>query len=149
MSQVEKLREDLERKLESLRWANDNPLFFVLEHFFELRNNIDIEAETLINDIRDAERIDKINETRFEFLRILKENEDATLKQFKISKLSESSSSSESLEALEKRFKFFKDSLTREDDVDEIEDAYVELALDLMKERDNVEKRLLGEQKMI
>ena len=146
--EIVKLSDDLRKKLNRLGSMIDRPLMHVIEYFSDLRFRIDLDAETLIKDFdekeEDEEEVKHVNETRDEFLRILKVLEESLLK--KLSSTDLPDECREKFGALKKRTEHFEKTLIREGDIGEIEEAYVKLALDLINEKNEVERRLLGEQ---
>ena len=145
---VSKLQEDLRKKLDRLSWMHNEPALFVAEHFAELRNQVDLDAEELLSEIQSVKRdtgkapkVSDMNETRLEFIRILEELEKRTGHQTK-----PESPASEVYASFEQRIDAFKDFKKSLDDLDE---SYIQLAREIITETDRLEQRLLGEQTII
>ena len=141
---VSKLQEDLRKRLNRLRWMHNEPALHVAEHFAELRNQVDYDAEKQIEMLREEgkeEEIVTINGKRIEFIRILDELEKRTCRQSKPQK-----PASDIYASLEQRVEAFKDSSSS---LDDLEDSYLQLVQEINDETDRAEKRLFGEQTII
>ena len=139
-----KLQDDLRKRLNCLCWMQNEPALHVVEHFAELRNRVDYDAEKQIEMVRrkgDENAIAQVNGKRMEFIRILQELEKSICIHPKIGL-----ESSEITASLEKRVEAFKDSSSS---LDDLEDSYVKLAREIINETDRVEKRILGDQTII
>ena len=145
---VLKLRDDLKAKLDHLSWMHNEPALFVSDLFDDLRSYVDFDAEKLLGKIQqatnDSENIPNesdVTATRLEFIRILVELE----KRINICPKPQTTSS-EAYAYLEQRINAFKDLTCS---LDDLEDSYVQLALELVDETERVEKRLIGEETII
>ena len=149
---VEELRKDLRNKLDDIFGWIHNPGYYVSTNFQYQRLTIDKDAETLLKEwqaTQDDAQARHVKETRREFFRILEEFEDATLKRLAI--LGElPGSRMKTFESLEKRYENFAAALNRGDvDMCDIEDTYVQLALDLIAETDQLRRHFLGKQSIL
>ena len=131
---VEKLKEDLSRKLDELCLIQDQPDWHVSEYFARIRREVDLDAELVLEWLKSAEsvedkdqRVVKLNETRVGFVRVLDELEARTLN--KMPKIQENGSSDEAYKSLREIVELF--SLWT--DIDEADDAYLTLAMEIIE----------------
>ena len=144
--QVLELQGDLVKKLDDLCSLHDQPGLFVSEYFFDLRNKIDYDAErTLIElqpqgDSKSKNQVIATNFKRNEFISFLKQMEEKVISELPVI----TKKANEVYASLKARVLDFSASVC--DDLNQCEDAYAELAFELMDERFKLEKRLLGNQ---
>ena len=142
---VSKLQNDLMTKFNHLCLMHNEPALHVSEHFAELRNRVDLDAEKQIEVARekgDEEAINQVNGKRMEFIRILQELEKRIGFQPK-----PETESNEIFASLEKTVKAFTHSSSCL--LDDLEDLYVQLVREIYNEIDRVEKRIFGDQTII
>ena len=144
---------DLENRLEDLCCIHDHSTLYVSEYFFELRNRIDIDTEehlqTLIGNRVGTEvsRV-KTNNMRSDFIRLIKVIEDNLLRKISASTAVSSQSEYDTLRRKVDQFKvdFLQDGAV---DVNSVKYAYSFLALEILEEKNKLEKRLFCNQTII
>ena len=167
---------DLGEKLERLRWLLEWPELFIAEHFASIINRIDWDAERLISNlctrfdainhrasskkltnnsdqfftdefklIDPSKKIDETNAARKKFVELLHDTE-ASL--YRMLSSTSSSSLDKSFSELEKRYEQFSASADFTNLV-EMEEAYIQLALDIIKATNELEMCLLSNQTFI
>ena len=146
-----RLGQDLVEKLDALFAVYEQPIVRVDGYFSDLRNQIDFEAEGLLErfetGVGDVEQVESFHETvnsdRERYIAILKEIEAKIVKQLP----AETRQASEAYASLIQRVEEFKTAA--EADISALEDNYVRLALEIMDETNELERRTLGNQTVI
>ena len=83
MAQLDSYMDRLDRKLDRLRAIVSNPRLFISEHFFSIRNQIDIRAEEiLLSKKLSKQEADQVNRLRVLFLEKLTSHEKFCLNEF-------------------------------------------------------------------
>ena len=152
------LQSDLKQKFDHLCLVHDQPTLFVSEYFFNIRNSIDYDAEKLLLDLKrrgvihmsftfedaDAEDAATINKRRKEFIEYLKPIEEKTLKNLPEKP---KSSSQVKFASIKQRINQFESQRPSQNaDIDEYENAYAQIAADIIDHTFQIEKSYLGNQ---
>lgn len=143
MDEKLKLTNDLKKKLDHLFFVNERPALHLSYKFDDIRNKIDIDAEQILQLMAKskqptAKSIEtRTNEARTSFIKILKDMESRLQ-----ANLPPKSSAEEYL-ALEKRVEEFTSSGSF-DDIYELEDRYLELALAILEQTNKLEKQIFA-----
>ena len=148
------LLNDLEKRLDDLCWIHDQPALYLNEHFYELRNRIDFDTEEHLDALKydgnggniELSRV-RVNNVRSEFIRLLNKIEDDLLRTISASDVVSSLSS---YGRLKQRVEQFKDnSFQGGVDLNSVKYAYSLLVLEILAERNELEKRLFCNQTII
>ena len=139
---VTKLGYDLRDKLDTLRRIHEQPALYLGDYFFDLRNEIETKTEEQQAAGKGAYNE---SETRRMFIDILNEIE-AGLMAFQPSV--KDADSIEACAALERRFADFEASSVSVD-IAELEDIYIDLAVEIVSETNRLERSLFREQTVI
>ena len=141
-----RLNSDITAKINYLLFMIQKPALHIANFFYEIRNTIDYDAERLIYYYRETNQYThfvEISERRTAFIRILESlekliiaNLDKTLNSFK----------DIGFYSLRKKAANF---LAQSGEINDIEEVYVQLALDIYKATAKIEKRLIGEQTIV
>lgn len=140
-----RLDQDLMEKLNMLDLILQQPALHVLKRFEDEISSIDANAEReLTNDECPDELKQKANEVRLEFARILGAVE--TRLQEKLTTV-ELADSLRDFKSLKERVQGFLDTpLGEQDDIDDVEDRYLDLALEAVAQRNELQKRIFDNQ---
>ena len=127
-----RLDDDLRKKLDHLQSIQVQTSLYLARRFDEIRSQIDFDAEKAFQGIKhdgkDSESKHKIKDARLEFIRILNA-EESKLR----SKLSgQALSPSEAYLNLEKKVVEFLKRSGEEEDINDLEDSYVELVMQIL-----------------
>lgn len=138
------MAQDLRRRLDSLFVMNMQPALHLSKKFDHIVNRIDYEAELMLMDSPKRFGIKspsnkEINEARCEFIRILRLLENKLNARLLANETKEPG---EDFDVLEKRVKEFQDS--EEGDINDLEDSYVKLVLDITQMANAVESNIFG-----
>lgn len=147
-----KMAEDLRRRLDRLYAMKMQPGLHLSQKFDEIINLIDLDAERILQDLSDHSESNpekpqsarEVNEARCEFVRILK-----ALEQNLQSRLlaNEPKKVDKAFAALEERVKDLESTpFSVEDDINEFEDTYVQLVLEVTEMAIAKEKEILANQ---
>ena len=152
---ITELKSDLTKKLNNLCSTHDQPALFVSEHFFDLRNSIDYDAERELNEPQSHEVVDEedanelrkkeaaINSVRSEFIKFLKQMEQKAMDELP----AKSKTSDEVYASIKERVeKFILTNADQDFDLNRYENEYSLLCLEMFKQMCELEKRLLGNQ---
>ena len=142
---------DLKNKFESLCLMKMQPQLHLSERMNEITNRIDYDAELLIAELEantepteNAPTSLQINEARCELVRILK----IVAENLHLRLLENASNELESaFVSLQERVDEFESTpFTPEDEINDLEDSYVKLVLDITEMANSVENRIFGGQ---
>ena len=143
------LVKDLEEKWQYLFSIHDRPAFFVSEHFYEIRNGIDYDAERALQKLQEIQgkknelNSTKINNLRDKLIRVLADIEKNLLNKL----LDYTARSREAITCLKIKIDEFTSTAANSSrDINELEDAYTLLALETIDETQKLEADLLGNQ---
>ena len=138
-----KLANDLKKKLDHLFFVNEQPALHLSYRFDDIRNKIDIDAEQILQVMAETESQavraleTRTNEVRANFIKILKEMES------RLQANLAPTTSAEEYKALEKKVEEFTSSESF-DDIYELEDRYLELALAILEQTNKLEKQIFA-----
>ena len=127
-----RLNDDLRKKLEHLQSIQVQPSLYLARRFDEIRSQIDFDAEKAFQGIKhdgkESESKDKIKDARLEFIRILNAEESKLRRKLSGQALSPS----EAYLNLEKKVVEFLKRSGEEEDINDLEDSYVELVMQIL-----------------
>ena len=145
---MKRLADDLREKIDNLCYIYDNPHLFVTDYAIRLRNEIDLDAERILNENSSDEEDSKnekenaeINKIRTEYIRIVNEFELSLHDQMPAivnTSALEYASLIDSVDMFERN----------KDETIAAEDSYTEMALKIINETNELERLLLGNQTM-
>ena len=146
-----RMNQDLQNKLDRLCLMKLQPALYLSHKFDDIISKIDYDAELLMNELGSREKPVKnepttlqVNEARCELIRILKivaENLRAQLLE------NESKEIDQDFVALQEKIELFQGTpFSSGDDINDLEDSYVQLLLEVTKMSDFQESRIFGGQ---
>ena len=142
--EVLRMKEDLRAKLYRLFSIFDQPALFLADYFYNLRNEIDIDAEELLKGKHERkiewnESLASVNPIRIKFIGFLKMLEDNCLDKVRCEK--QTMRSNEAYSSLKQKIDDFMSHQERS--ISEMEVEYEHLALELIDETNSLIKKLL------
>ena len=141
--------------LDRLLEARMTPALCISQKLGDVVNRIDSDAERLLEkDAGNVESTEQVNAARCEFIRIVRVFEKRLLKRLETNETKKLEDSSETLyhesfEALKERVeKFQSTSVDKENDINDLEDLYGQLVLELEEMTNNEESSVFDNQSM-
>ena len=140
-----KMDQDLERRLDHLYGMLMQPSFHLAKTFDEIRSYVDYDAERIQINEDDSAVYSNIQDARLEFIRILNAIEERLR-----SRLSNKPpGTNEAYESLEKRVNEFMETPCVPERLNDLEDEYVQLALELIEQTNAQEKEIFDNQTVL
>ena len=150
------LAEDIDQKFKDLCSIHDHPTLYLCNYFDELRNRIDIDAETILyklavsrskeSEEESSSKAYLVNEQRSNFIRILRNMEESLRELLPADR---TTTDRQAYASLGQRIEEFRQSLDNGGKIRETEDAYVSLADELFDQSSQLEARLFGNQTIV
>lgn len=159
-SKITRINDLVLKLFERNEYVVNKPLLFVSDHFFSIRNEIDIEAETLLlkNEENDSTKLDRINQIRESMIESLKSYENDCLARLtKLKKLDELQNTfNEAKETFCKRKKEIEEVIEKAkrdcdslDALSDLETAVIDLVYEMRNESIKFKSFLFNEKTLI
>ena len=159
LEEISRLKADLKKRLDFLISMNEASHAYLNEHFKSIRNEIDLDVETIISHLSESnkdeakleieEKIASINTTREKCIQLIDESERKLLDKLEtMDSKATSARCAELSDRIETLFPADPDDSHRTK-MNDFEDRYEELALEILAETNKLEKCLLDSQSFI